>query len=125
MTWQKGQSGNPSGNRQAKGQPMSGTTWMDIFEAIMAGTDKELPNTPKKQIIKKALSAARQGKPWAVKYLMNHGMGMPTQKTILTGVYEGPVRLIIGGNDDRQDESTEDETRAAGSDGVIPGDPED
>ena len=124
MTWQKGQSGNPTGNRNAKGQPMSGTTWADIFDAVMDGRDKDYPNSPKKQIIKKAVAAARRGEPWAVKFLMNHGLGMPTQKNILAGDIEQPVRLIIGGNNGTIG-STEDETRAEGSDTDVPNDTED
>ena len=117
--FQKGVSGNPGG------RPMKGNTMVDIFEGILDGRDKEFPDTPKKQTCKKLLTAMRNGEAWAIKEILHMTMGMPIQKQVLTGLDEGPLRLIIRGSDDREITDNNEQAPAEGSDNNTSNDPED
>jgi hypothetical protein len=79
VTWKKGQSGNPGGRSEER--LVTDALRKQAMRVKKYGRGKSAKEMRRlDRMADKAMTAAEQGKPWAVQYVSNRLEGMPTQR---------------------------------------------
>ena len=84
MTWQKGQSGNPAGRKPREAE----RNFLALLSAAVTRQDWV-------EIADKAVKQAKGGNAEARKWLSSYLMGLPVQRTEITGSDGGSLRLVV------------------------------
>jgi len=97
------------------GRPKKG---MSLTETILSKLSLD-------EIADKVIQLLKEKDPTTLRFVYNHIDGMPVQKNVLAGDAEQPVRLIIGGSDDREVKSDNEQAAVEGSGDIGPDDGKD